>query len=177
MEIVESKYTLLPFLDVITAAKLFALFGLCIIAVAIVRAIVFKRALTLHRAKTEIVFGFISVSFINCLFTTFLYWQWAAGLSIVLGIVYAFSVSGKVRDSNSEERTGVWGLNADIRRIRGELFNDMTPEEQIAYRETVKETKFISPLFVVLSLVPPVLAVAVYRILDLGYLFAPVLIS
>jgi hypothetical protein len=89
----------------------------------------------------------------------------------------AFSVSGKVRDSNSEERTGVWGLNANIRRIRGELFNDMTPEEQVAYRETVKETKFYSPLFVALSLVAPVIAVVIYKLLDLGYLFTPVLIQ
>ena len=177
MELTESKYTLLPFLDVITAAKLFALFGLLIIITSIIRVIIFKRSLTFHRAKTEIVFGFISVSFINCLFTTFLYWQWATGLSVVLGIVYAFSVSGKVRDSNSEERTGVWGLNADIRRIRGELFNDMTPEEQVAYRETVKETKFYSPLFVALSLVAPVIAVVIYKLLDLGYLFTPVLIQ
>ena len=129
MEIVESKYTMLPFYDVITSAKFFALFALLILITAIVRKIVYSRSLTLHRAKTSIVFGFISVSFINCLFTSFLYWYWALPLCIALGAVYAFSVSGEVRDSNTEERTGVWGLNPDIRRIRGELFNDMSPEE------------------------------------------------
>lgn len=169
-----TDYTLLPFFNVITAAKLFCFFAVLIIITAAVRKIVYKRSLTLHRASASIVFSLITASFANILFTTFLYWYWALPLCLAISVIYAFTTAGDVKDANSEERIGVWGLNEDIRRIRGEIFNDMPIEEQIAYSKKVKETSFSKTAFIIITLAVAAIAVFLFKVLGLGYLFFPV---
>ena len=170
----KTDYTLLPFLDVITAAKLFLFFAALILLTAVIRKIVFKRSLSLHKAHASIAFSLVTASLANMLFTTFLYWYWALPLSIAISVIYAFTTAGDVKDANSEERIGVWGLNEDIRRVRGEIFNDMTVEEQIAYRGKVKETRFSKTLFIIISLAAAAVIVLLFNALDIGYLFSPV---
>lgn len=170
----QTEYTILPFFEVLTAAKLFTFFAILVIVAAFIRFIVFKNALTLRKAPTSIIFAYITASIANVLLTTFLYWYWALPLCLVISLIYAYATAAEVRDANAEERMGVWGLNKDIRRIRGELFNDMSQQEQIAYRNKVRETKFSKLVFIAVTMAVALIAIFIFYIADLNYLFFPI---
>lgn len=163
----------LPFESPITAAKIFLTVGILLIAYIIVRAVVFSRSLTLHRAPAAVAFAYIAASLANILICIFFHWQAALPLCLLISVIFMFTTAGEVRDANSEERAGVWGLNRDIRRIRGELFNDMTPEEQVEYRNSVKEYRFNRWLFIALTLLAAAVFVAVCYFSGIGYRFDP----
>lgn len=180
MNLTESDYTLLPFYNPLTAAKFCAVFALLIIAFAIIRAIIYKSSMTLHRAPTAVWTSFVSASLIGMCVSSFLYWNWALVISAVIACIYTFYTSGEVKEANSDERLGVWGLNKDIRRVRGEIFNDMTAEEQKAYAAKVKPFKFgaVQKLLFFAGIIAIVLAfMFICNALDIGYLFEPVLIE
>ena len=170
-----SDYTALPFLNFKTSATLMSVFFIIFLAVITVRAIVFKKSLSLHSGKTSVFFSYVACSIVNVMFCTFLYWYWAIILSAVISCVYAFCAAREVKESNEDARMGIYGLNKEIRRIRGELFNDMSPEQQIEYRKTVKEMTFSKPLFIIITLCIPIIAIAIFYFADIGYLFFPIL--
>lgn len=161
----------LPFEDPLTAAKIFLAVGLLLVAYIIVRTVVFNRALTLHRAPTAVAFAYAAASLANMVICIFFHWQAALPLCLLISVIFMFTTAGEVKDANTEERAGVWGLNRDIRRIRGELFNDMTPQEQVEYRNNVKEYRFNRWLFVVLTMFAAAVFVALCYFFGIGYKF------
>jgi len=173
----QNEYTVLPFYNNFTAAKLFAVFAIILIVYLIVKSIIHNRSLTIHRAPFAVVTGYIGASIVNIILFTFLYWQWALPISIIVSVIYAFTTNKEVNAANSEERAGVWGLNKDIRRIRGELFNDMSIEQQLKYRKNVKHYKFNYILFVIVTVGAALAFVGICCLCDIGYLFSPVLID
>ena len=172
----ETEYTTLPFYNNFTAAKLFAATAIVLILFLIVRAIIAKRSLTVHRAPFAAVTAYINAAIINILLCTFLYWYWALPLCLVISLIYMFTTANEIKDANSEERAGVWGLNRDIRRIRCELFNDLPIEEQLKLREKVVPYKFRRGLFVIITMLVPLLFILICD-LTLDYLYYPVIIE
>lgn len=180
MNYIESDYTLLPFYNPLTAAKFCAVFAVLFIVFSVIRAIIYRRSMTLRRGITAVVTSYISTALLSLALSSFLYWQWALSVSAVVTLVYIFYISGEVKAASSEERLGVWGLNPDIRRVRGEIFNDMSLEEQLAYAKKVNEFRFNAIhkiLFFVLALAVPLAFMFICNSLDIGYLFTPVLIK
>ncbi|MBQ8605369.1 MAG: hypothetical protein IJ408_01410 [Clostridia bacterium] len=173
----ESDYTLFPFMEVDTTSKLVIFSFLIFLLIIAVRMIVFSRSLTLHRAKTTIVFAYLATAAASVIFCSFLYWYWALPLSLLISVIYAFTTARDVHEANSEERIGVWGLNKEIRRIRGELFNDMTVEEQLEYAKTVKEVNFSKSVFIIITMLVPIAVIGIFWLLDIGYIFFPVFIG
>ena len=170
-----SDYTVLPFLDITITTRLLVATFLVFVFTLLVKQIVFKTSVSLHRAPVSVLFAYICCSVVNVMFCTFLYWYWAAFLCTVMSVIYAFTTAREVKESNEEERSGVYGLNKDIRRIRGEIFNDMSIEDQLEFKKSVKEYQFSKILFIVVTLIVPALAITVFHFLDIGYLFFPVL--
>lgn len=168
------KYTLLPFLSPLLATRLFLVFGVLGLLIAAVRAVVFRRSLRLHRAPAAVAFSVASAAVINVTVCTVFYWYWALPVCVAVAAIYAFTVAGEVKEANAEERIGVWGLNREIRRIRGELFNDMSIEEQLEYSRGMKEFVFRPVLFVIAALAAPGIFILVCHLLPVGYLFFPV---
>ncbi len=169
--------TILPFLNALTAAKIFGIVVAFALLVFIVRAVVYKRALGLRRGPTAMVFyGIIAITFNTALYT-FFYWQWALPVSVVITLVYMSATWHEIKEGNSEERIGVWGLNKDIRTVRGEIFNDMSKVEQIEYTKNVKEFKFYWPLFILVCVATPLVIAALWKIAGFGYLWSPVVIG
>lgn len=180
MNYIKSEYTLLPFYNPLTAAKFCAVFSLLIIIFTIIRTFIYKKSMTLRRAPTAVWTSFISASLIGMLMCCFLYWNWALPIDAVIALVYIFYVSGEVKEANSEERIGVWGLNKDIRRVRGEIFNDMSIDEQKQYSEKVKSFDFNlihKILFFIGVIAISVIFIFICYFLDTGYLFKSVLIK
>lgn len=168
--------TLLPFLNTLTAAKIFTAVALLIVATYFVRAIVYKRALNLKRAPTAEVFYLLLAALFNTSLYTFFYWWWALPVSVAISLVFMSATSHEVKEGNTELRTGVWGLNKDIRTVRAEIFADMSPEQQTEYKTKVKEYKFIKWRFLLAAVLIPVIVVVVWHFLNVGYLFFPVAI-
>lgn len=160
---------ILPFENPLTAAKLFFAACALLIIYAIVRAAVFSKALTLHRAPATVAFAYVAASVANIIIAVLFRWFAALPLCIIMTVIFLFSTASEVKDANTEERMGIWGLNRDIRRIRGELFNDMSPEEQVAFRSTVTEYRFNKPLFVAVTLAVPTVFVILCHFVGLGY--------
>ncbi len=172
-----SDKTILPFLNALTAAKIFGIIVLIAVLLYVVRAIVYKRALGLRRGPTAMMFyGAIAITFNTALYT-FFYWNWALPVSVVITLVFMSATWHEVKEGNSEERVGVWGLNKDIRTVRGEIFNDMSKDEQIEYTKNVKEFKFYWPLFILVCVLAPLVIAALWKITGLGFLWAPVVIK
>ncbi len=172
-----SKTTILPFLNALTAAKLFGIIVLIAVSLFVIRAIVNKNAMNLRRGPTAVFFsGAIAITF-NCALYTFFYWQWALPVSFVITLVYMSAAMHEVKEGNSDERIGVWGLNKDIRAVRGEIFNDMSKEEQIEYTKKVKEYKFWWPLFILLCVATPFVVACFWKIFGLGFLWSPVTLN
>lgn len=174
---IDNDYTLLPFYYPLTTAKLLFISFALLMTVLIIKTIIYKTSLTLHRAPTAILFGYIQTCIINVMLCTFLYWYIALPICLVMSCVFAFTTSGEVKDANTEERIGVWGLNRDIKQIRGELFNDMSIEEQLEYSKTVRQTKFSPILFVIITMLAALVFILTCHFLDIGYLFRPVLVQ
>lgn len=169
--------TILPFMNALTAAKIFGIIVLTAVLLFVVRAIVNKNALNLRRGPTAVFFnGAIAITF-NCALYTFFYWQWALPVSFVITLVYMSATMHEVKEGNSDERIGVWGLNKDIRAVRGEIFNDMSKEEQIAYTKKVKEYKFWWPLFILVCVAVPLVIALIWDAAGLGFLWSPVVLS
>lgn len=177
MPVKQSDYTMLPFYDGLLSAKLLLCFAALIIIITIIKTIIYRKSISIRQAPAAITFAYITAPLINMMFCTFLYWQWALALSAVISVIFAFTTAGEVKDANSDERMGIRGLNKDIRRIRGELFNDMSIEKQLEYRESVKPVRFSKILFIAITLIIPVLFIFVLQGLDIGYLLKPVLIN
>ncbi len=177
MTYIKSDYTLLPFYNPITAAKFCAVISITLLIFTVLKAIIRQKSMTLRRAPFSVWSSAVTAALLNTVLCTFLYWQWALIVGVAITLAYAFYVSGEVKVSNSEERLGVWGLNKDIRRIRGEIFNDMTLEEQAQYRKNVKEFKFNPIIFFIAVMIAPLIFMGVCNMLDIGYLFTPVFIG
>lgn len=170
----DTEKTLLPFLNAIFAAELFGTLVLIIIAVYIVRKFVYKHSLTFRRAPTAEVFYTIIAVLMNCVVYMFFYWYWALPVNIALSFAFMKAIEMEVKEGNEDERIGVWGLNNDIRIVRGEIFNDMSIEEQLEYTSKVKEYKFSRIRFFAICIGVPLLLMAVFTVFDCGYLWFPI---
>ena len=169
-----SNTTILPFMSALTAAKIFGIIVLIAVLIYIVRAVVSRRAMTLRRGPTAMVFnGIIAITFNTALYT-FFYWQWALPVSFVITLVFMSATWHDVKEGNSEERIGVWGLNKEIRTVRGEIFNDMSKDEQIEYTKKVKEFKFYWPVFILVCVAAPLFIAYLWQLFGLGFLWTPV---
>ena len=104
----------------------------------------------------------------------FFYWYIALPVSVAIALAFMSAVSHEVHEGNSEERIGVWGLNKDIRSVRGDIFNDMSIEDQLAYTKNVKEYKFHPIRFVITAVAIPLVIVTVFYFADIGFLWFPV---
>lgn len=170
----DTEMTLLPFFNAVTAAKIFGVLIASVILVYIVRAFVYKKSLTFRRAPTAEVFYTIIASLMNCVVYMFFYWYIAVFVSLAVSLAFMKAIQMEVKEANEDERIGVWGLNEDIRTIRGELFNDMSIEEQLEYRNNVKEYKFRWYRFLLITVGFALLLMSVFYFLDMGYLWFPV---
>lgn len=165
--------TLLPFLNSIFAAQLFGGLVVLIAVVYIIRRFVYKYSLTFRRAPTAEVFYSIITTLMNCVLYLFFYWYIALPITLVLSFAFMKAVQMEVKEANEDERIGVWGLNKDIRLIRGELFNDMSIEEQLEYTSKVKEYRFSRIRYMLVCVGIPLLIMAALYFLNCGYLWFP----
>lgn len=170
----ELEETILPFYSAITAAKVFGVLVLLIVAAYIVRRAVYKRALSLRRGPTAEVFYLIIASLMNTVLYVFFYWWWALPMSVAIALAFMSATSHEVKEGNADERCGVYGLNKDIRQIRAELFNDMSVEEQLEYTSKIKEYRFYRIRFIAVCVMVPLLIVTAFYYADIGFLWFPV---
>ncbi len=166
------KYTILPWMDALSAGHIVPVV-LALLAAYCIFEFFFKRHnITMRRGTLALITNTVWPLLLNLCFFTLLFWQWAFVLSIVMGGVFIAIMRNELKVAYQDELEGFRGLSPEIRHIRAEAFADLTIEEQMAYKKTVKPHKFFWWCWLPLVVVLPFLLVLLLEQLGVGdYLF------
>ena len=112
---------------------------------------------------------------INTAVYTLFFWYAAWAVSLAFSIAFYISARGIQKKIYSDEKDGKWGLFPDLRQVRGELFSDLSIEEQMEYKKKVDATfKKLDPrLYFPLTVILPFLLILILKLCGLPYIFAP----
>lgn len=166
------KQTYLPWMDVLSAGRVVppviaVLIGWCIIA-----ALMKKFNSSVRRGHFAVVDNTLWALLLNTLIFTVSFWQWAFPVAIGIGALFIWVIRNEQTRALEEERIGMRGMNAEMKRLRGEAFNDLSIEEQMAYKEKVKPYRFRWWLFWPAVVLLPFLLMLLLEALGVGdYLF------
>jgi hypothetical protein len=166
------KYTILPWLNPLSASHIvFVVLGLLILYNIAER--IFKRHnITMRRGTLALISNTVWPVLLNICFFTLIFWRWAFVLSLVMGVVFICIMHNDLKVAHQDELEGYRGLSPAIRSIRAEAFADLSIEEQMAYKKTVKPHKFYWWIWLPLVVVVPFLIVLLLEQLGVGdYLF------
>ncbi|MBR5782968.1 MAG: hypothetical protein IKY33_01940 [Clostridia bacterium] len=102
---------------------------------------------------------------------------WYAALAISLGFAAVFYLAARGMQNKiyHDEKDGKWGLFSDLRQVRGELFSDLTVEEQLEYKKKIDATfrKLDPRLYFPLVILLPFVLMVIMKMCGLPYIFAP----
>ncbi len=113
---------------------------------------------------------------VNTTIFALFYWYIAIPLSFLFSLVFFNSALALQKIALQEEKNGMWGLCKPLRIIRGELFSDMSPDQQIEAKKTVEKAyRPLNPyIYFTLTVAVPFAIVVFMYLCGANYLFAPV---
>lgn len=119
--------------------------------------------------------AYIFTLLINSAFGALFFWQYAIGFSCFASLLAFCIARGIQNKAYFDEKNGKWGLSPELREVRGELYSDQSPEQQLEDKaETEASFKKLHPVyFFLLSLVIPAIFIAVLYLCGLGYITVP----
>lgn len=167
-------YTLLPWQLPLKSSWAIVIVIALFLAYLIVSGIISRKSISIRRGHMAIVNAYASTIFANTLFYLLLYWYWALPLSLILTLIFLKITRDEIKMSHTDELNGMWGLNRDMRIIRGEMFSDMTIEEQAEYKQKIKAPRFNGWIFVLVAMLAPALITALVNLSGGQYLFFPI---
>ncbi len=166
------NYTILPWMDPLSVGKIIPTVVGILVAYCIFEFFFKKYNNSVRRGTLSLITNTVWPLTLNTCFFTVLYWQWAFPLSAVIGLIFISVIKHELKIAHEDELEGFRGLNPTIRQIRGEIFADLSIEEQMEYKKTVKPHKFYWWLFLPLVVIIPFLVVLLLEQFGLGdYLF------
>ncbi len=103
------------------------------------------------------------------------FWYVAWAVSLFFSWLFYVSVRGIQGRIYYEEKDGRWGLYPPLRQIRGEMFSDLSVEEQLQYKQEVdRRFRKVNPLwYFPLTVLLPFGIILLLRLVGLPYLFVP----
>ncbi len=103
------------------------------------------------------------------------FWYVAIFVSLFFAFIFYVSARGIQNKVYYEEKDGRWGLHPPLRQIRGELFSDLSIEEQLEYKAEVdRRFRKLSPLwYFPLTILLPFAVVLILQLCGLPYIFVP----
>ena len=110
----------------------------------------------------------------TALFSLF-FWYAAIAAGALFSTACVVGARGVQNKAYYDEKNGKWGLSPDLREVRGELFSDLPPEEQIKQKQQVDASfRKIKPLpFYLITLAVPFLIMLILYGCGAGYIFVP----
>lgn len=168
----ELQYAILPWMEQISAGKILWVAALSLIAYCIFEAIFKRFNKSMRRGTLSLIGNTIWPLLINLGIFTVAYWQWALPLTIIVGVMFVFIMRHELKEAHTDELEGYRGLNPLIREVRAEIFNELSIEEQLEFKKTVKPHKFYWWIFLPAVVIIPFLLILLAEALGVGdYLF------
>lgn len=135
---------------------------------------IFKRHnITMRRGTLALINNTVWPVVLNTCIFAVAYWQWAFPLALICGGIFIFIIRGELRRSYQDELEGYRGLFTEIRKIRAEAFADLSIEEQMEYKKSVKPQQFFWWIWLPAVVVLPFLLILLLEQLGVGdYLFS-----
>lgn len=166
------EYTMLPWWDVLSAGKIVPILGFLLAGWALFAGLFKRYNASVRRGTFAVIDNTVWPLLLNSIIYTTLFWYWAAPISIGLSYVFEAIIRHEQKRAFEEERLGCFGLNKEIKTLRGEAFNDLSIEEQLSYREKVTPYRFCWWAHMLLCVILPFLLVLLLEALGAGnYLF------
>ena len=119
----------------------------------------------IHVAPFTTVRAYGAALFINTAMCALFFWYAALPICLLISTVCAVSARGVQKNALVDEKNGKWGLDPDLRQVRGEMFSDLSPEEQIERKKEVDRTfrkTRVLPFFLITVGLPFLLIVLLY---------------
>ena len=112
---------------------------------------------------------------INVAIYALFFWYVAAVISTGFSLAFYWSARGMQNKIYYEEKDCKWGLCPQLRNIRGEMFSDLSVEEQLDYKKTVDASfKKLNPLwYFPLTVLLPFGIILLLMLCGLDYTFVP----
>ncbi len=112
---------------------------------------------------------------INTAVYALFFWYVAMAVSLFFTLVFYLSARGIQARIYFEEKDGRWGLYPPLQKIRGELFSDQTPEEQLEQKAQVDKTfRKLSPWwYFPLTILLPFAIILLLKLCGMPYIFTP----
>ncbi|MBQ8893696.1 MAG: hypothetical protein IJ043_04730 [Clostridia bacterium] len=172
METESLKYTFFPWMDSLTVGRILPPLIILLVAYNIFEYFFKKHNISMRKGTLSIISGTAWTLLLNTCFFTIAYWQWAILFSAVLALLFIVIMRYELKVSYQEELEGYRGLNPEMRKIRAELFADLSIEEQLEFKQNVHPQKFYWYVWLPLMLLIPFLTVLLLEQLGVGdYLF------
>ena len=166
------KQTYLPWLDVFSAGQILPVLGGLLIGWCILAALFKKFNSSVRRGHFAAVDNTVWPLLLNAIIFTVSFWQWAFPVALGIGGIFLWVIRNEQKRALEDERIGMFGMNEEMKRLRGEAYNDLSIEEQLAYKEKVKPYKFIWWIWLPLVVLLPFLLMLVLGACGVGdYLF------
>lgn len=166
------KQTYLPWLEVASASRIVPtilglLFAWCLFS------FFFKKInATVRRGTFSIIDNTVWGLLLNSMIFSLMFWYWAFPIAVGIGLVFISVIRYDLKRAFEDERIGMFGLNKELRMLSGEAYNDLSIEEQMAYKEKVPPYKFYWWVYLLLVVLLPFLLMLLLEQLGLGnYLF------
>lgn len=166
------KYTVLPWMNAISAGKILVGIAFLLIAWCILEYFIKKWSMNLRRGHLAIMSNTAWALCLNGAICTVAFWRWALILSLAVGILFWIIIRGELKTAREEELEGARGVRPELKEIRSELFADLPIEEQLAFKKNYKPVKLWWWLWLPLMIAIPFLAILLLEQLGAGdYLF------
>ena len=155
-----------------SASRVIPVVGSLLIAWCIFSFFFKKFNSTVRKGTFSIIDNTVWALLLNTVLFTLLFWNVAFPFALGVGGVFIAVIRNDLKRAFEEERIGMFGMNEEMRLLGGEAYNDLSIEEQLAYKEKVKPYKFDWWAFLLLVVVLPFLIMLLLEQLGLGdYLF------
>ncbi|MBQ8600664.1 MAG: hypothetical protein IJ407_04710 [Clostridia bacterium] len=166
------KYTLLPWMNVLSAGRIIPAVGGLLIAWCIFAALFRKLNASVRRGHFAVIDNTLWPLLLNTVIFTVAFWNWAFPIAIGVSLLFLFVIRNELKRSLEDERIGMFGMNAEMKRLRGEAYNDLSIEEQMAYKEKVTPIRFYWWIWLPLVVLLPFLLMLLLEAFGVGdYLF------
>lgn len=112
---------------------------------------------------------------VNVAIYSLFFWYVAIAVSLFFTFIFYISARGIQNKIYYEEKDGKWGLHPPLREVRGELFSDLSVEEQLEYKAEVdRKFRKLSPWwYFPLTVLLPFVIILILKLCGLPYTFVP----
>lgn len=166
------EYTMLPWWDVMSAGRSVPVVALLLVAWAVIAALFKRYNTTLRRGHFSMVDNTVWPMLLNTIVYLVAFWYWGLPVAVGIALIFESVIRNDLKRALEDERQGMFGMNPTVKILRGEAFNDLSVEEQMAYKERVIPVRFYPWLHFLAVVILPFLAVLLLEQLGLGnYLF------